>query len=167
MPPKCKSSHSFYVFLLSHHTSQASIQRISRSHTFHSPCLSDEGGNSFGCIIRPRNSISYIFRRCLSHGTKGSCQVLIEDMMVVRIFKIRVLTEKDHVTHLLTWFFLAAFQSSLNHLWKLRAHPTELFFSKKHFTWQLFFAFFELLGQFNEANATSISCCCNICLNSC
>ena len=88
MPPKRKSSHSFYVFLLSHHTSQASIQRISRSHTFHSPCLSDEGGNSFGCIIRPRNSISYIYRRCLSHGTKGSCQVLIEDMMVVRIFKL-------------------------------------------------------------------------------
>lgn len=88
MPPKCKSSHSFYVFLLSHHISQASIQRISRSHTFHSPCLSDEGGNSFGCIIRPRNSISYIYRRCLSHGTKGSCQVLIEDMMVVRIFKL-------------------------------------------------------------------------------
>lgn len=95
MPPKRKSSHSFYVFLLSHHTSQASIQRISRSHTFHSLCLSDEGGNSFGCIIRPRNSISYIYRRCLSHGTKGSCQVLIEDMMVVRIFKIRILTEKD------------------------------------------------------------------------
>ena len=41
------------------------------------------------------SSVLAIYRRRLSHGTKGSCQVLIEDMMVVRIFKIRILTEKD------------------------------------------------------------------------
>ena len=41
------------------------------------------------------SSVLAIYRRRLSHETKGSCQVLIEDMMVVRIFKIRILTEKD------------------------------------------------------------------------
>ena len=43
-----------------HHPSQAKIQRLSCGHTFHSPCMSDEGGNSLGCTICLPNLISDI-----------------------------------------------------------------------------------------------------------
>ncbi|KAJ7357514.1 hypothetical protein OS493_025031 [Desmophyllum pertusum] len=43
-----------------HHPSQSTIQRLSCGHTFHSPCMSDEGGNSLGCIICLPNLISDI-----------------------------------------------------------------------------------------------------------
>ena len=34
-----------------HHPSHSKIQRMTCGHTFHSPCMSDEDGNSLGCII--------------------------------------------------------------------------------------------------------------------
>lgn len=38
-----------------HHPSHSNIQRLTCGHTFHSPCMSDENGNSLGCIICLRN----------------------------------------------------------------------------------------------------------------
>ena len=38
-----------------HHPSHSKIQRMTCGHTFHSPCMSDEDGNSLGCIICLRN----------------------------------------------------------------------------------------------------------------
>ena len=43
-----------------HHPSQATIQRLSCGHTFHSPCIADEDGNSLGCTICLPNLISEI-----------------------------------------------------------------------------------------------------------
>ena len=43
-----------------HNPSHASIQRLSCGYTFHTLCLSDEGGNSLGCIICLPNLISDI-----------------------------------------------------------------------------------------------------------
>lgn len=53
-----------------HHPSQATIQRLSCGHTFHSPCMSDEGGNSLGCIICLPNLISDI-RKLSQSWNKG------------------------------------------------------------------------------------------------